>query len=201
MVKRKVNKKGFDLKKEYFESWKYIKSSKIFIWAGVAIFIFFFLIGFFVPAPEVISKSIFEFIKEIVEKTQGLSGGELISFIFFNNFKASFFGMIFGLAFGIFPIFSTIINGYLVGFVSSFSVQTEGVVSLWRLLPHGIFELPAIFISFGLGIRMGISLFNKKKFGNIKDNLISSLKTFVLIIIPLLVIAAIIEGILIFLSI
>ena len=34
---------------------------------------------------------------------------------------------------------------------------------LFRLLPHGIFELPAIFISLGLGLRFGMFIFQKEK--------------------------------------
>jgi len=42
-------------------------------------------------------------------------------------------------------------------------VQTDGFLSLWRLLPHGIFELPAVFISLGMGLKIGMFIFQKKK--------------------------------------
>jgi stage II sporulation protein M len=115
-------------------------------------------------------------------------------FIFFNNLKSSFFGMSFGILFGIFPILVTIFNGYLLGFVSAFSVAGGGVLSLWKLLPHGIFELPAIFLSLGLGLRLGTLVFQKNKQKFLKENILRSLKIFLLIVIPLLIIAAIIEA-------
>ncbi|MBI2003923.1 stage II sporulation protein M [Candidatus Pacearchaeota archaeon] len=201
MIKKKeVKNKKFSLKKEYQKSWNYLKESKKFIWAVIGIFLAFVLIGFFIPVPEIISKQIFEFIKEILGKTEGMSQGRLISFIFLNNIQSSFLGMVFGVFFGIFPVISAIANGYLLGFVANFAIQEDGILSLWRILPHGIFELPAVFISFALGLRLGASLFSKKKFRKFNENFISCLKVFILIIIPLLIIAAIIEGSLIFLG-
>jgi stage II sporulation protein M len=88
-----------------------------------------------------------------------------------------------------------IVNGYLIGFVANMVVSQEGVLVLWRLLPHGIFELPAIFISIGLGIWLGMGVFYDVK--TLKHRLVSGLKVFLALILPLLVIAAIVEGILI----
>jgi len=108
--------------------------------------------------------------------------------------------MVFGVFLGIFPVISTIANGYLLGFVANFAIQENGIFSLWRIFPHGIFELPAVFISFALGLRIGASVLNRKRFSKFNENFISCLKVFVLIVIPLLIIAAIIEGSLIFLG-
>jgi len=41
------------------------------------------------------------------------------------------------------------------------SVGIEGYGILWRLVPHGIFELPAVFISLGLGIKLGTFIFRE----------------------------------------
>lgn len=199
-MKKKKTKSVFSLKKEYQKSWNYLKESKKFIWIVIWIFLAFVLIGFFALTPEFLSQKIFEFIKEILLKTEGMSQSRLISFIFLNNVQSSFFTMIFGIFLGIFPVISAIANGYLLGFVANFAIQEDGIFSLWRVFPHGIFELPAVFISFALGLRLGVSIFSKEKFRKFNENFISSLKTFILIIIPLLIIAAIIEGTLIFLG-
>ena len=197
MVNKKKSNKKFSLRKEYKKSWNYLKESKRFIWIVIGIFLAFALIGFFIPVPEIVSKQIFEFIKEILGKTEGMSQSRLISFIFLNNIQSSFLGMVFGVFLGIFPLISAIANGYLLGFVANFAIQENGILSWWRILPHGIFELPAVFISFALGLRIGASLFNKKRFRKFNENFVSCLKVFVLIVIPLLIIAAIIEGTLI----
>jgi len=70
MAKRKKPKKKFSLKKEYQNSLNFLKESKKFIWIVIGIFLAFALIGFFIPVPDVISKQIFEFIKEILGKKE-----------------------------------------------------------------------------------------------------------------------------------
>jgi len=197
---KKENKKEFNLKEEYKKSWNYLKESKNFIYVIVTVFFVFVLIGFFIPAPDSLAKQILEFIEQLLEKTQGMSQGELIKFIFFNNLQSSFYGMIFGVLLGIFPMIATIANGYLLGFVASISVENTGLLVLWRLLPHGIFELPAIFISLGLGLKFGMFIFQKRKLESFKEYFSNSLRVFFLIVLPLLIIAGIIEGSLIFLG-
>ena len=219
----------------YRKSWEYIKESRNFIYITLIIFLLFAFIGAFVPVPELLAEQILEFIEELLRKTAGMSQGELMSFIFLNNLQSSFFGMIFGIALGIFSAITSILNGYLLGFVSSRAVYEEGIFVLWRLLPHGIFELPALFISTGLGLKLGFPFIyryfkyywkrknifallagilflpfsiiltlilnkNLRKY-QFKDFLFkvnNSLRVFLFIILPFLLIAAIIEGCLIF---
>jgi len=200
MVKKKrgkKRKKGFSFGEEYKKSWDYLKESKNYIWIVVGIFVFFCLVGFFVPAPQFLVDKLMEFIKELLSKTEGMGAFELIRFIFFNNIQSSFFSIVLGFFLGIFPVIATISNGYVVGFISLLAVNGEGFSSLWRLLPHGIFELPAIFISFGLGLKFGTFIFKKNKLESFKEYFYNSLRVFVLIVLPLLIVAAIIEGVLI----
>jgi len=182
------------IKKQYIESLNFIKESKIHIYIIIGIFFAFFLIGFFIPAPEEIAQQIMDFIKEIIEQTKDMDFFELLIFIFLNNLKASFMGLALGIIVGIFPISLALVNGYVIGFVSSMVTKEEGLIALWKLVPHGIFEIPAIFISLGLGLKIGTFIFRKKKTQTFKEYALKSLKAFVLIIIPLLLIAAIIES-------
>ncbi|MEK6757595.1 MAG: stage II sporulation protein M [Nanoarchaeota archaeon] len=201
MKKKKLRKEnGFNLEKQYKDSWSYIKESKDFIYSIVAIFFVFVFIGLLVPIPESISKIIIEYIQELIEKTKNMSSLELTRFIFWNNLQNSFFGMILGIFFGVFPVLIAIVNGYVLGFVSLVTIQNESVWSLWRLLPHGIFELTAVFIALGLGLRLSSFILQRKN--NMKflwKNLVSSIKVLLLVIIPLLALAAVVEGVFIFL--
>jgi len=175
------NKKSLneEIKEEYTDSWKFIKKSSFFIWGSVAVFFIFALIGFFAKVPEELSLQILDYFRELVKMTEGYGSFKMILFLFFNNLKASFFG-------------------FILGFASRFAVAQEGLFSLWRLLPHGIFELPAIFLSLGLGLKIGSGLFEKKnKWKALKNYFIESLKVFALIILPLLIVAAVVEGLLI----
>lgn len=197
---KKKNKQNFNLKEQYKKSWDYIKESRNFIYVIIGIFFFFTLVGFFIPAPGFLSEQILEFIRELIEKTQAMGQGELIKFIFLNNLQSSFFGMIFGVFLGVFPLIVTVVNGYLLGFVALISVESGGFSVLLRLLPHGIFELPAIFISLGIGLKFGMFIFQKRKIDSFKEYFLNSLRVFLFVVIPLLIIAGIIEGSLIFLS-
>jgi len=202
MKKEKKKKEGkkFSLRKQYKLSWDYVKESKKFIFIIVGIFFAFALIGYFVPASPEVTETIMKFIKELVEKTEGMSQWELVSFIFFNNVQSSFFGLVLGFAFGVFPILAAVANGYLLGFVGAMAAEADGLLSLWRILPHGIFELPAVFISLGMGMKFGSFLFQKKKRQAFVYYLVSGARAFLFIVIPLLVVAGIIEGTLIALS-
>jgi len=191
---KKTKKGKFDIFEEYKKSLDYIKKSKNFIFAIIGIFFLFVLVGFFIPPPEIIYNEIIKFMQQLIETTKGMSASELIGFIISNNTKSTFFGVLLGTFFGIFPIISAIANGYMLGFVSAASVHSEGIFSLWKLLPHGIFELPAVFISLGLGLKLGTFIFQRDKIKNLKEYTINSFKVFFLVIIPLLVIAGIIEG-------
>lgn len=181
----------------YSKSFKYIRESRNFIYSALIIFFVFSIIGFFVPPPEIIEQQILTFIQELLERTSGMGLSELTGFIFLNNIKSSFMGIILGFFLGLFPLFAIISNGYLLGFVSSVSVDVMGIFILWRLLPHGIFELSAIFISLGLGLKFGTFIFQKDKSESFRKYLWDSLRVFLFIVIPLLAIGAIIEGILI----
>jgi stage II sporulation protein M len=186
------------LKENYSKCWQFIKDSKKLIYWAILIFFIFSLIGFFIPASEAITNQILELIRQIIERTQNMSAIELTNFIFWNNLKVSFLGMIGGIILGIFPIMELIANGYLLGFVATKTANAEGILSLWRILPHGIFELTAIFISMGIGLRIGFHIFLKKKKRNLKETITEGLRVFLFVVFPLLLLAAIIEGLLVF---
>ena len=194
MKKKKNRRMSNYFLRGYLASWNYIKESKKFIYAIITFFFIFALIGFFIPAPEIISNSIILFIQNLLEKTQGMSQLELINFIFLNNLQSCFVGFLFGFFLGLFPIVVGILNGYVLGFVGKLAVEKGGIFVLGGLFPHGIFELPAIFISLGFGLRLGFFIFQKNIGENFKECFFNGLKVFILVVIPLLIIAAIIEG-------
>ena len=199
-MKKRSNKKkkeNFFLKEQYLKSWNYLKESKNFIFLAIGIFFAFAFLGFFVKLPEEFSNMILDYLKEIILKTENLSSLGLIKFIFLNNLQSSFVGMVFGFVFGIVPILALIANGFVVGFVSAMAVKSAGFGTLLYLLPHGIFELPAIFISLGLGIKFGTFIFRKNQLKKFRNFLWESLRVFIFVVLPLLIVAGIIEGLLI----
>lgn len=86
-----------------------------------------------------------------------------VVFLFFKNLLTA------GMAFILSPLIVVpaailLINGYLLGMVGTI-VTNE--VSLWAalaaLLPHGIFEMPALVIAAAAGFRFGIAVLKKIK--------------------------------------
>jgi len=147
MKKRKKKQSMFE------ESISYLKESMIYFYIVVGLFLFSALIGFMFPENFVFFD---ELLKELAEKTTGLGHGELTWFIFQNNVLSSFFGLIFGVFLGIFSLMGILVNGLLLGYVYAKASAISGLGVIWMLVPHGIFELPAVFISLGLGIKFGI---------------------------------------------
>ena len=156
------------------------------------------IIGFLYQ-PNSLIEAIKSIIQELLEKTKDLNFLEMLWFIFNNNASVSFFSIILGFFFSIFPAVSIAFNGYVIGFILERSVLADGLGVLWKLAPHGIFELPAIFISIALGIKFGTFIFSKSLGKTFKFYLKNSMRIFLFVVVPLLVIAAIIEASLIFL--
>ena len=202
MKKKKINKsklpaKELSLKVQFKEATSYIRESKQFIFISLILFVLGIFIG--VLFQNELAVMINEILKDLLNKTSGLNTFEMTFFILQNNLQSSFLSMLGGIFLGIFPIISDFTNGIILGYVLSKSSEVAGIASWWRILPHGIFELPAIFISFGLGIKLGFSFFinRKHRVAEFKRRFYNSINVFLVIIVPLLIVAAIIEGILI----
>lgn len=172
----------------------YLKESKEYIYAAAISFAFFVLLGIAFS-----SKLGFldEVIRKLVSNVSTLQGLEIGRFIFVNNLSAAFVGLLGGIFLGIIPLLNIMSNGLVVGYVFARVTQEIGISQIWKILPHGIFELPAIFIALGLGIKLGAFVFTKNPFVTLKERLYYSALVFVLVILPLLAVAACIEGMLI----
>ena len=121
----------------------------------------------------------------------------IMLFIFANNTLNSFIAMLLGVVFGLWPILFILINGFFVGVVVFDVAREIGVlVILAALIPHGIIELPMIFLSAAIGLRLGyltfLKIFKKMEI-SIQQELFQAVRFFIKLIIPLLFIAALIE--------
>jgi stage II sporulation protein M len=117
----------------------------------------------------------------------------LILLIFIRNSLASLIAVSFGVFFGIVPIAAAFLNGALVGTVLSGVEASRMFTAILILLPHGIFELPALFISWGLGLWTG-SYIIKKNQETFMGRQKRAYRILLFLVLPLLLIAAVIEG-------
>jgi len=80
---------------------------------------------------------------------------ELARFLLVNNSRAFLLSILGVLTLGLLTAWAMLFNGIIVGNVGAFIAGRVGVgYILVGLLPHGIFELPALFIAAGVGFRL-----------------------------------------------
>ena len=131
----------------------------------------------------------FEFVKE-------LDPLKLLTLIFLNNSLKSLIAMLTGFFFGIFPVLFIFLNGYFIGVVVFVKAQKIGIFNvLMLLLPHGIFEIPAVLMASSYGVWLG-GIFYEKVRGedvSIGDAYRLAFKKFLTRIVPVLLLAAFIE--------
>lgn len=116
--------------------------------------------------------------------------------IFLNNSFVSLLSLVLGLALGVFPILFIAFNGYFVGVISYVVSQQKGFLFiLLALLPHGIIELPSVFLSASIGLRLGyhVFLYLIGRPTELKKEFIQGLTFYLFLILPLLFAAAIVE--------
>ena len=110
--------------------------------------------------------------------------------IFLNNAFTCFLDIILGPLLGIFPLFSVILNGGLIGWFA----QEEGLIVFLAIVPHGMFEIPAFLLSAAIGLKLGREVLKRKEERHLKDELRKGLRTYLILVLLLLLIAALIES-------
>jgi len=177
---------------------EYLQSLKKYFIPIIVIFIFSLITGLFAAAvyPEK-SISLIDWFKEIFGWITVLDPFERMIAIFKNNALDSFLALVFGIGFGIVPVFIVAINGFFLGMVALvFSKETSVLFVLAAILPHGIIELPMVLLSAGIGLRLGheVYLYFKGIRTNLKEEFKRGIWFFIRFIAPLLFIAAFIES-------
>ena len=119
------------------------------------------------------------------------------SAIMTNNMTVAFITFALGITAGLGTIYMLLFNGLLIGVIGMACGLSGMSVSLWSFVaPHGVIELPAIFIAGGAGLRLGEGLLFPGTWPR-RDSLARAGReavTLVLGCVPLLVIAGLIEA-------
>ena len=166
----------------------YLKSSQKPILFIIVLFALSILIG--VINADNLQDLINPLLKDIISKTENLNTIELIIYIFSNNALTSLVGILSGIFLGVMPLVTTITNGVILGYVMERTIQIAGLGEIWRLFPHGIFELPAVFISLGLGIKLGFTpLINYIQYYKKKNKLLCFLPFLMALILSIIAIS------------
>jgi stage II sporulation protein M len=120
---------------------------------------------------------------------------ELFGFIAWNNASKSLLFMLGGLLGGVLPLFFVIFNGFFIGWVAYSLGAVRGIgYIIAGLTPHGIIEIPAIILAMSIGMSLGYAVLNSLRGeGNIMKEAKPAIGLFLTRVIPMLIIAAVIE--------
>ena len=169
-------------------------------WLFLAIFLFGIGLvwGLATPTgiPGLLSEDIAA-LEELADFLSPLPQAAVFVFIFIKNVLAVLISLVLSPIFCLVPVLALVINGGVIGLVSTSVIQEESIGYLLAgLLPHGVFELPAFIIgeavALSFGAVMTLALFKKEKrklvLPNVKQNL-----RYLAVVFALLLPAAIIE--------
>ena len=168
-----------------------VKEGKLFIFAAVIIFFIGIIYGINTPIENYTEH--FESLLSDWDKRLSLdSQAKIILSIFFNNFSLAATSIWLSFIIALKPIASALINGRDIGILASLYFSDNNFTYfISGIAPHGVFEFPAMFIAWGLGIWCAKGLLTKEY----KKRVLKANRVLVFYIAPLLAVAAIIEGI------
>ncbi|NJN11575.1 MAG: stage II sporulation protein M [Richelia sp. RM1_1_1] len=114
-----------------------------------------------------------------------------------NNLRVSFGAVAGGITAGLFTVYLMVFNGLLIGAVATLVGQNNLAYPFWAFVfPHGSLELPAIFLAGGAGLLIGKAILFPGKYRRLDAIKFHSSQAVQLVfgIVPMLIIAGIIEG-------
>jgi stage II sporulation protein M len=136
------------------------------------------------------------FEKDVAGQVMGGSDLEIGGKIFLNNIEACILLFLGGASFGILTIFIMSLNGVVIGAILEIvHEQHSAVFVAAAVLPHGIFEIPGFIIAGALGIMFSQSLVNEYyRAGDAAADARQLAHRFLLLVIPLIATAAMVEA-------
>ena len=126
------------------------------------IFVVAFLAG--ILAPSSTRQQITEAFKVVVDNYRGLDGGKLFFTILLHNVMVTIILLISGVVLGIIPAFAIGANGFVLGVVYRQTAEVMGYSkAALKVLPHGVFVLPALLIAASYGLWLGVMIVQRMK--------------------------------------
>jgi len=175
----------------------YLLSLRYYLLFSVLIFIFSVGSGYiFAKSYPTEVQKVLQNLQKVLEPIKEMTETQQAFFIFLNNSITGFLAIFLGVVLGIFPFTMLLSNGGMLGIMFFLSEENEALSTFFTgIFPHGIIEIPVLIFCGAIGIKIAVALFKKilKKPSDIKRELSQGLKFFFTILIPLLLLAALIE--------
>lgn len=132
--------------------------------------------------------------RELVEGFIDKNSFTFISKLFIQNLIAAYIATCLISLWGFFPAFAAIVNGLLLGWAIAYASEASYSRLVILLVPHGVFEWPAIIIGWGTGIWKGFGYRFSSNRLTYKERFKKANIVYFTVVLPLLFVAAIIEG-------
>ena len=135
--------------------------------------------------------------EQVVKLAAQFAGKDAIAFIlkiFLHNLVATYVAMCLVILFGVVPGIIAVFNGLILGWIIATAQERAGINIWMMIIPHGIFEWPAMIIAWGIGLWRGGGYRFSDTSGTWKKRWETAHKVFFTVVLPLLFLAAIIEG-------
>lgn len=151
--------------------------------------------------PPSVRKGALELFLSSLQGFENVSGGMLFLKILLRNTAVTFLTLLFGLLLGVAPLVVISLNGFFLGVVY---VEVAGTIGYWnaamKVIPHGLLEIPALLIAAAYGLWLGVGVYRRirgMETEPLAPRMKHALERYVLVVVPLLVVAAGIETVLI----
>ena len=154
-----------------------------------------FLAGTFVPSP--IRRQIVGMFEAMAGDYRELSGGMLFFNILVQNVMVTMFVVLFGVVVGIIPTFVVGSNAFGLGVLYRQASEVSGYSkAAFKVLPYGVFEIPALLIAASYGLWLGVMVVRRMRGREgtpLKTHMGHAFRRYFAVVFPLLVVAAAIE--------
>ena len=194
------------LKKQYIRLHQFYCSEfkEDLIITGVSFFaliIITFLAGYF--KPELANNIVEMFARQVEALGLQESDGTISALLLFiNNARAMLVALLYGLIpFIRLPVFPLAVNAALMGLFGAYYLNNSYnmMAYIFGIIPHGIFEIPAMIISLACGLYLCRCITEnvrskEKKKGIVGETVKQTLRVYVFHVIPLLIAAALVEA-------
>lgn len=170
----------------------YLKTSLVFFAIGIAIGLMF--VSGYPGLADHFEDSVANFIRTF----RGLPRLQLAGAIFLNNASKTLLAITLGALFGVIPGIFLLTNGVALGIVFTLAAKSKGFwLSLLSILPHGVIELPAVFLGTSIGLLVGnhaVKTLLRRTDAALMFEIKRGIRFFCTVIVPLLLVAAFVEA-------
>jgi stage II sporulation protein M len=154
-----------------------------------------------ISAPPPVTQQVTEALQAVGEQYRDMSGGTLFFYILLHNVTASLLLLASGLLYGVVPVLAAGSNGFVLGVLYREAAATLGYAkAALKVVPHGIFEIPALLFTASYGLWLGIMAIRRARGRDeapLRVHVNHAFERYFAVVFPLLVMAAAIETFLI----